>query len=145
MTALETAANVKAHVLGKPTRKFFETTLESLTSDGIEREMWVNTHPGHGDAASRSIVIIGDDVVNDLGEGAVELNLRRVLGESMRYGGTVIYHNCQCGRGNIARATRIGVEHLTRGQKHTIRLLILCMPRWVIPRERWRVVASCWH
>lgn len=79
--ALESAANVTAQILGKPTRRFFETTLESLTSDGIEREMWVNSHPGHSDAASRSIVIIGDDINNDLGEGAIELNLRRVLGE----------------------------------------------------------------
>jgi ribonucleotide monophosphatase NagD (HAD superfamily) len=81
VTALESAANVKAHILGKPTRKFFETTIESLASEGIERETWVNSHPGHSDSASRSIVIIGDDVTNDLGEGAVELNLRRVLGE----------------------------------------------------------------
>lgn len=81
VTALESAANVKAHILGKPTRRFFETTLESLSSEGIEKDMWVNTHPGHSDAASRSIVIIGDDINNDLGEGAVELNLRRVLGE----------------------------------------------------------------
>jgi hypothetical protein len=83
VTALESAANVKAHILGKPTRKFFETTLESLAHDGIERGTWVNTHPGHRDSASRSIVIIGDDISNDLGEGAVELNLRRVLGKYM--------------------------------------------------------------
>ncbi|KAG8752832.1 hypothetical protein FRC12_011777 [Ceratobasidium sp. 428] len=85
VTALESAANVKAHILGKPTRKFFETTIESLASEGIERDMWVNTHPGHGDSASRSIAIVGDDINNDLGEGAVELNLRRVLVRTGKY------------------------------------------------------------
>lgn len=81
MTALETAANVKAQILGKPTRDFFEVVIESLASNGIEREMWVNSHPGHRDSASRSIIIVGDDVNNDLGGGALELNLRRILGE----------------------------------------------------------------
>jgi hypothetical protein len=82
VAALETAANVKAHILGKPTRQFFETTLESLSRDGIEKEVWMNAHPGHSDSPSRCIVIIGDDINNDLGEGAIELNLRRVLGKS---------------------------------------------------------------
>ncbi|QRV91590.1 haloacid dehalogenase-like hydrolase domain protein [Ceratobasidium sp. AG-Ba] len=85
VTALESAANVQAHILGKPTRKFFETTIESLASEGIERDMWVNTHPGHNDSASRSVVIVGDDVNNDLGEGAIELNLRRVLVRTGKY------------------------------------------------------------
>ncbi|CAE6347325.1 unnamed protein product [Rhizoctonia solani] len=85
VTALETAANVKAHILGKPTRQFFETTLESLSRDGIEKEVWMNAHPGHSDSPSRCIVIIGDDINNDLGEGAVELNLRRVLVRTGKY------------------------------------------------------------
>ncbi|CEL58241.1 Haloacid dehalogenase-like hydrolase domain-containing protein 2 OS=Bos taurus GN=HDHD2 PE=2 SV=1 [Rhizoctonia solani AG-1 IB] len=85
VAALETAANVKAHILGKPTRQFFETTLESLSRDGIEKEVWMNAHPGHSDSPSRCIVIIGDDINNDLGEGAIELNLRRVLVRTGKY------------------------------------------------------------
>jgi len=85
VTALESATNVQAHIVGKPTRKFFETTIESLAGEGIERETWVNSHPGYSDSTSRSIVIIGDDVTNDLGEGAVELNLRRVLVRTGKY------------------------------------------------------------
>jgi hypothetical protein len=67
VTALEDATGCKAHVVGKPTKTFFELvindfSLSELSDDG-------------------RIAVIGDDVEADLGEGAVELGLWRVLGE----------------------------------------------------------------
>ena len=70
VTALEDATGCKAHVVGKPTKTFFELvindfSLSELSDDG-------------------RIAVIGDDVEADLGEGAVELGLWRVLGELRR-------------------------------------------------------------
>lgn len=67
VSALESAADVQAIVVGKPTRTFFQLVISSLDlSDNKE--------------TVGKIVIIGDDVEADLGGGAVELGLWRVLG-----------------------------------------------------------------
>lgn len=67
VSALEAAADVQATVVGKPTRTFFQLVISSL---GL---------PENQEMAGK-IAIIGDDVEADLGEGAVELGLWRVLG-----------------------------------------------------------------
>ncbi|KAL0948792.1 hypothetical protein HGRIS_008922 [Hohenbuehelia grisea] len=72
VAALEYAAGVKADVLGKPSRKFFETVIGSF--DDIEVE-----------GRAGKIAIIGDDVEADLGEGAIELGLWRVLVRTGKY------------------------------------------------------------
>jgi ribonucleotide monophosphatase NagD (HAD superfamily) len=74
VAALENASGVKAEVVGKPTRGFFETVIGSL---GLADE------PELGGSGSGSgsctwvgkIAVIGDDFEADLGEGAVELGL----------------------------------------------------------------------
>lgn len=67
VSALESAADVQAVVVGKPTRTFFQLVISSLDL------------PEDSGVAGR-IVVIGDDVEADLGGGAVELGLWRVLG-----------------------------------------------------------------
>ncbi|KAJ7718375.1 HAD-like domain-containing protein [Mycena maculata] len=71
--ALEHAARVKAHVVGKPARAFFEAVIGDIDAYGGEPE------PG------ARIAIIGDDVEADLGEGAQELGLWRVLVRTGKY------------------------------------------------------------
>lgn len=66
VAALENATGKTAEIVGKPERKFFELVLSSLGSD-------VQGQDG-------IVAVIGDDVQNDLGDGAVELGLWRVLG-----------------------------------------------------------------
>lgn len=68
VAALEAAAGTSAEVVGKPTRAFFELALERLRA---QRAL---------DAAE--VAIVGDDVRNDLGQGAAELGLQRILGAS---------------------------------------------------------------
>lgn len=67
VSALEYAADVQAIVVGKPTRTFFELVISSLDL------------PEDTEAFGK-VAIIGDDVEADLGGGAVELGLWRVLG-----------------------------------------------------------------
>jgi ribonucleotide monophosphatase NagD (HAD superfamily) len=67
VTALESAAGVQATVVGKPTRTFFELVISSL---GLPEDLEM----------TGKIVVVGDDVETDLGGGAVELGLWRVLG-----------------------------------------------------------------
>jgi len=71
VAALEHAAGVSAEVVGKPTRAFFETVIQSLDA-------------GMG-AAHGAIAMIGDDLENDLGGGARELGLWRVLVKTGKY------------------------------------------------------------
>jgi len=67
VSALESAADVRAIVVGKPTQTFFQLVISSLDfPDSAETD--------------GKIAIIGDDVEADLGEGAIELGLWRVLG-----------------------------------------------------------------
>jgi len=65
VSALESAADVQATVVGKPTRAFFQLVISSLPEN-----------PG----VAGKIAVIGDDVEADLGGGAVELGLWRILG-----------------------------------------------------------------
>ncbi|ORX62150.1 Haloacid dehalogenase-like hydrolase domain-containing protein 2 [Hesseltinella vesiculosa] len=67
--ALEFATDKKASVIGKPTRRFFELALEQI---GYQH-------------APEQVAIIGDDVWNDLGEGAQELGLSRMLVRTGKY------------------------------------------------------------
>jgi ribonucleotide monophosphatase NagD (HAD superfamily) len=66
VAALENATGRTAEIVGKPERKFFELVLNSLGSDVQDRE--------------GVVAVIGDDIQNDLGDGAVELGFWRVLG-----------------------------------------------------------------
>ncbi|KAJ7500024.1 HAD-like domain-containing protein [Mycena latifolia] len=76
VAALEHAASVTAHVVGKPTRAFFSAVIADL-----------DAHKGSNNDISGSgrIAIIGDDVDADLGGGAVELGLWRVLVRTGKY------------------------------------------------------------
>lgn len=69
VAALEAAAGVEAQVVGKPSRVFFQTVIESLPEAALS-----------GEDGSR-VAIIGDDIETDLGGGALELGLWRVLGK----------------------------------------------------------------
>jgi ribonucleotide monophosphatase NagD (HAD superfamily) len=74
IAALEYASGVKAEVVGKPTRAFFELALARLREKGG----W--------EGEDGEVAIVGDDVDNDLGGGARELGLQRILGELGREG-----------------------------------------------------------
>ncbi|GJE97266.1 HAD-like domain-containing protein [Phanerochaete sordida] len=71
VAALENAAGVQAEVVGKPTRAFFEAVIGSFGEDEM--------------LPDGKIAIIGDDVETDLGGGAVELGLWRVLVRTGKY------------------------------------------------------------
>ena len=66
VAALENATGKTAEIVGKPERKFFELVLNSLGSDVQDQD--------------GIVAVIGDDIQNDLGDGAVELGFWRVLG-----------------------------------------------------------------
>ena len=69
VTALEHASGTHAQVVGEPSIGFFKSVVKDF---GFECE---------GDAGG-GIAVIGDDVEADLGGGAIELGLWRVLGTS---------------------------------------------------------------
>jgi ribonucleotide monophosphatase NagD (HAD superfamily) len=75
VSALETAAGVEAHVIGKPTRLFFQTVIDDLYASG---ELKQTEDRGR-------IAVIGDDVEADLGDGAVQMGLWRILGERISF------------------------------------------------------------
>lgn len=70
VNALEYAlgGTTRAEVVGKPETAFFRMALESLRQEGVEEVDW------------RNVAIVGDDAEADLGGGAIELGLRRILG-----------------------------------------------------------------
>lgn len=74
VAALEDAIgdNERAEIIGKPSRAFYERVLSSFSEKplGKESTKWDN------------VAIIGDDVQADLGGGASEVGLWRVLGET---------------------------------------------------------------
>ncbi|TXT10923.1 hypothetical protein VHUM_01674 [Vanrija humicola] len=71
--ALASAASVEPVVVGKPSRSFFELALGRLgETHGVELD-------------PTEVLIVGDDAVNDLGAGAVELGLKRVLVRTGKY------------------------------------------------------------
>jgi hypothetical protein len=73
VTALENAASVESEIVGKPTRSFFEAVIRDFRKDNLS-----NTAGG-------LIALIGDDIEADLGGGAVELQLWRILGEFLPF------------------------------------------------------------
>jgi ribonucleotide monophosphatase NagD (HAD superfamily) len=73
VAALESASGVEAMAIGKPTRPFFEGAISSLQLNS------------RNDDKDGRIAVIGDDVEGDLGEGAVDLGLWRILGSFLHY------------------------------------------------------------
>ncbi|KZT62386.1 hypothetical protein CALCODRAFT_446211, partial [Calocera cornea HHB12733] len=69
ISALEEAADVKAEIVGKPSRVFYELSLEGLGREGANEE----------------VAMVGDDVRSDLGQGAVECGFLRVLVKTGKY------------------------------------------------------------
>ncbi|KAJ7174277.1 haloacid dehalogenase-like hydrolase domain-containing protein 2 [Mycena filopes] len=81
VAALEhAAAGVKARVVGKPSRSFFEAVLNDIDTHGglFGDEVMVPPRDAR-------VAIVGDDVEADLGEGALELGLWRVLVRTGKY------------------------------------------------------------
>ncbi|KJA14471.1 hypothetical protein HYPSUDRAFT_208695 [Hypholoma sublateritium FD-334 SS-4] len=78
VTALESASGITAHIVGKPTRAFFETVIQDFTAEELGTA-------SAGDAIKGKIAVVGDDVEADLGEGAVELGLWRILVKTGKY------------------------------------------------------------
>lgn len=76
VTALEHVSGVSAEIVGKPARSFFQTVIGTFK----EAEKSSSSGRGGGELSSSGIAIIGDDVESDLGGGAAELGLWRVLG-----------------------------------------------------------------
>jgi hypothetical protein len=91
--ALENASGARAHVVGKPTKEFFQMVIDDFTAE----ELPIPANIEHGDGSPKivglgtissssppifrgKIAVIGDDVEADLGGGAVDLGLWRVLG-----------------------------------------------------------------
>jgi ribonucleotide monophosphatase NagD (HAD superfamily) len=68
VAALEHATGVQAEVIGKPTSAFFNAVVDSLDFKD-------------DDLGEGKIAMVGDDVESDLGGGALELGLWRVLGK----------------------------------------------------------------
>ena len=68
VTALENASGRKAFVVGKPTKAFFEAVISNFLPSELPKDR------------GGKIAIIGDDVEADLGGGAIELGLWRILG-----------------------------------------------------------------
>ncbi|CAI2179150.1 343_t:CDS:10 [Funneliformis geosporum] len=66
---LEYASGIKATVVGKPEKSFYELALKDM--DLLDN--------------ANHVVMIGDDVVNDLGDGARELGLIRYLVKTGKY------------------------------------------------------------
>ncbi|KAI0319842.1 HAD-like domain-containing protein [Amylostereum chailletii] len=71
ISALESASRTTAHVVGKPSRAFFQAVIDSLSLPDADN--------------NGKIAIIGDDVESDLGGGAKELGLWRVLVRTGKY------------------------------------------------------------
>ncbi|KAJ7778537.1 haloacid dehalogenase-like hydrolase domain-containing protein 2 [Mycena metata] len=81
VAALEHAVpGVKAQVVGKPTRTFFETVIADIYAYGSVHGDEIVTAPPES-----RVAIIGDDIEADLGEGALELGLWRVLVRTGKY------------------------------------------------------------
>lgn len=108
VAALEHAVlGLKARVVGKPSRAFFEAVIEDIDAFGsvhVARRESITHEPG------ARIAIIGDDFEADLGEGARELGLWRVLGAfSSRYAPSrrfsYLFFCLQFARESTARAT----------------------------------------
>jgi len=91
VAALENAAgpNVQVKVVGKPEAAFFEMVIDDF---GV-----LDDKPADAKQSSSSaprIAVIGDDVEADLGGGAIELGLWRVLGMFDTGGDRFYYYFC---------------------------------------------------
>ncbi|KAG1733242.1 HAD-like domain-containing protein [Suillus paluster] len=71
VAALENATGKEAEVLGKPSKAFFQTVIESLDCEV--------------DGPDECIAVIGDDIQTDLGGGAMDLRLWRILVKTGKY------------------------------------------------------------
>ncbi|KAI8598671.1 haloacid dehalogenase-like hydrolase domain-containing protein 2-like protein [Dissophora ornata] len=80
--ALEYASGVKAHVVGKPQKAFFELAIQNM---GLELSADQKQTPSEELGIASGIVMIGDDVEQDLGGGAAELGLIRYLVQTGKY------------------------------------------------------------
>ncbi|KAG6334339.1 hypothetical protein ID866_4751 [Astraeus odoratus] len=80
VSALEEATSTRALIVGKPTKLFFETVISGFGDKIAEKDSG-----GIGDRQRCVIAIIGDDISTDLGEGAIELGLWRVLVKTGKY------------------------------------------------------------
>lgn len=70
-TKAERTGSNETIIVGKPTRAFFTECVKSMP--GIEKVDWESSY------------MIGDDVISDLGEGAQELGMRRILVRTGKY------------------------------------------------------------
>ncbi|SCV71903.1 BQ2448_4597 [Microbotryum intermedium] len=73
VTALEESSGVKAEVVGKPERKFFELALDSLAKEGINPDAW------------SQVGMVGDDYRQDTGLVVQQLGLHRFLVQTGKY------------------------------------------------------------
>ena len=110
VAALENAVGggFKARAVGKPERAFFEVCLQSLDVDIRGKN--------EGGIQLGDVAVVGDDAEADLGGGAVELGLQRILGgwiglrESCRVSGSLSYLP-QSKPENIEKETRTGWQN----------------------------------
>lgn len=68
--ALEVATGIEAKIVGKPTSKYFEMAVERMKG----------LYPGVN-VSYEDVAVVGDDIVNDLGEGSISLGFKRILGQ----------------------------------------------------------------
>jgi ribonucleotide monophosphatase NagD (HAD superfamily) len=84
--ALEEAAGVEAEVVGKPTASFYQLAMTRMGSiyneTGTDK---AKVQDGELGFENSEIAIVGDDINNDLGAGALELGLQRVLVRTGKY------------------------------------------------------------
>ncbi|WRT65624.1 uncharacterized protein IL334_002569 [Kwoniella shivajii] len=73
VTALEESTGEKAYIVGKPTKRFFELAIERLQ------------YKCQIELRKEDVGVIGDDVINDLGQGAIDLGLKRILVRTGKY------------------------------------------------------------
>ncbi|RXW19964.1 hypothetical protein EST38_g5899 [Candolleomyces aberdarensis] len=86
VTALENATGCEAYVVGKPTKTFFELVINDFhPSSELTPSPGSSQGEPDDEGDDGKIAIIGDDVEADLGEGAVELGLWRVLVKTGKY------------------------------------------------------------
>ncbi|KIY44847.1 hypothetical protein FISHEDRAFT_50551 [Fistulina hepatica ATCC 64428] len=77
VAALEYATGREAVPVGKPTRDFFNAVIDSFSAN--------NDNADNANADKGRFAVIGDDVTADLGDGAVELGLWRILVRTGKY------------------------------------------------------------
>ncbi|KAF9300958.1 Haloacid dehalogenase-like hydrolase domain-containing protein 2 [Mortierella antarctica] len=79
--ALEYASGIKAHVVGKPQKAFFELAIQNMGLSSSTPSAFSSSIS----TSSTNIAMIGDDVEQDLGGGAAELGLVRFLVQTGKY------------------------------------------------------------